>query len=180
MGSRSWDPPASPPETRPQADAAPIRRGGTQSATAGPPASVRCYAGALLGHRPPVDSASTPSACPKVPVGMPLTAAFALKRARGGSSSTCPLWTEAVAQTPEGRTGSVLRVGSKNPKVIARPRRALLGAPSAFHGRHSECRTGSRRRLCATASTTTERVAGRPAHACLRSSAMRECCAGRA
>ena len=57
-------------------------------------------------------------------------------------------------------------MGSKNPKVIARPRRALLGlgAPSAFHGRHSECRTGSRRRLCATASRRSERLRRRPAH----------------
>jgi hypothetical protein len=65
----------------------------------------------------------------------------------------------AVAQTPEGLTGSVLRVGSKTPKVIARPRRALLGrgAPSAFHGRHSERRPDFRRRLCATASWASER-----------------------
>jgi hypothetical protein len=85
----------------------------------------------------------------------PLATASAWMRACRPTPPTLPDWTEAVAQTPEGRTGSVLRVGSKNPKVIARPRRALLGlgAPSAFHGRHSECRTGSRRRLCATAST---------------------------
>ena len=35
-------------------------------------------------------------------------------------------------------------MGSKKPKVIVRPQRALLnlGAPSAFHGRHSEHRAG--------------------------------------
>ena len=69
-----------------------------------------------------------------------------------------PLVVVAVAQTPDGLTGSVLRVGSKNPKVVARPRRALLGlgAPSAFHGRHSERSLGSRRRLYATASVHSE------------------------
>src|ERR1039457_7186455 len=53
----------------------------------------------------------------------------------------------------EGLTESVLRVVSKNTKVIARPGRALvvLGARSAFHGRHRDWRTGSRRWLCATA-----------------------------
>jgi hypothetical protein len=41
-------------------------------------------------------------------------------------------WTEAVAQTAEGVTGSVLSVGSKDLKVVARPRRARLpSAPSA-------------------------------------------------
>jgi hypothetical protein len=66
----------------------------------------------------------------------------------------------AVAQTPEGLTGSLVRVGSKNPKVIARPRCALLGlgAPSAFHGRHSERRPGFRRRVCATASVQLDRL----------------------
>ena len=56
---------------------------------------------------------------------------------------------EAVSQTPEGLTGFVLRVGSENPKGIARARRALLGlgARSAFDGRHSERRSGSRTRL---------------------------------
>jgi hypothetical protein len=59
----------------------------------------------------------------------------------------------------EGLIESVVRVGSKNPKVVAWPRRALLGlgAPSTFHGRHSECRTGSRRWLCATATVRCER-----------------------
>ncbi len=46
-----------------------------------------------------------------------------------------------------------LRVGSKNPKVVTRPRRAVLclGAPSAFHGHHSGRRPCFRKRLCATA-----------------------------
>jgi hypothetical protein len=55
---------------------------------------------------------------------------------------TRPLFRVAVSQTPEALTGSVLRVGSKDPKVIAQPRRGLLGLgpPSAFHGRSSERR----------------------------------------
>ena len=57
------------------------------------------------------------------------------------------------ATSSERLTGSVLTVGSKIPKVIARPQRAPLGlgAPSAFHGRHGERRSGSCKRLCATA-----------------------------
>jgi len=60
--------------------------------------------------------------------------------------------TEGVAQTPEPLAGVVLRVGSKTPKVIARPGHALLGlgAPRAFHGHHSERRPGFRAGLCAT------------------------------
>ena len=55
-------------------------------------------------------------------------------------------WIEA----PKGSVGPC-NGGWKNPKVVARPRRALLDlrAPSAFHGCHSERRRGSRGRLCA-------------------------------
>jgi hypothetical protein len=61
---------------------------------------------------------------------------------------------EGVAKTPERLTGSVLRVGSKRPKVIVRPQRTPLdlGAPSTFHGRGSERGTGFRRQLYATPS----------------------------
>src|ERR1035438_10301936 len=72
-----------------------------------------------------------------------------------------PLIVEGVAQAPEALAGVVLRVGSKTPKVIARPGHALLGlgAPRAFHGHHSERRPGFRAGLCATPTTTTERTA---------------------
>ncbi len=64
------------------------------------------------------------------------------------------LSAEAVAKTPEGLIVSVLKVGSKSPKIIAQPRRALLclDALGAFYGRHSGCRPGFRRGLCATPS----------------------------
>jgi hypothetical protein len=74
----------------------------------------------------------------------------------------------AVAQTPEALAGAALRVGSKNPKVIARPLHALLcfGATGAFHGHYSERRPGCRRRLCATATPKSKSeprvVGGRP------------------
>ena len=86
-------------------------------------------------------------------------------RARRRTPLTLPHRTEAVAQTPEGLAGSVLRVGSKDPKVLARPRRALLarGAPGAFHGRHSKRSPSSRRRLCATPSTRRRRLGLRSA-----------------
>ncbi len=69
--------------------------------------------------------------------------------------------TVAVAQTPDGLTEAFLRVGSKKPQVVARPRRALLGlgAASPLSDRHSERGRGFRRRLCATATTSF----GRPA-----------------
>jgi hypothetical protein len=72
---------------------------------------------------------------------------------RGVGPSRWLLVVEAVAQTPEALAAAVLRVGSKYPKVIARPRHVLLclGSPSAFHGHHSERRPRFRRRLCATA-----------------------------
>src|ERR1035438_491843 len=73
-----------------------------------------------------------------------------------------PLIVEGVAQTPEALAGVVLRVGSKTPKVIARPGHALLGlgAPRAFHGHHSEHCTGFRGRLYATSIVPSRREAG--------------------
>jgi hypothetical protein len=59
----------------------------------------------------------------------------------------------AVAQTPGGLTGAFLRVGTKRPKVVARPRRAVLGLGAAglLSDRHSERGPGFRGPLCATA-----------------------------
>jgi MFS family permease len=64
----------------------------------------------------------------------------------------------AVAQTPEGLTGSALRVGSKAPKVIACLRRALLGLSAAGppSDGHSQRSPGFRRGLCATATLVHE------------------------
>ena len=75
----------------------------------------------------------------------------------------------AVAQSPDGLAGSVLRVGSKKPKVIARPRRAVIGhgASSAFHGRHSKHRSGFCRRLRATATVRSRSDGGGTEHACI-------------
>jgi hypothetical protein len=56
------------------------------------------------------------------------------------------LSTVVVAQTPDGLTESALRAGPKNPKVVARPRCALLclgAAGGALHSRHSDHRTCS-------------------------------------
>src|SRR5438132_314480 len=96
--------------------------------------------------------------------------------APGPSGGTCrtprlrpeslPLRAVAVAQTPGGLTGAVLRVGSKKPKVVARLWRALPGldALGPVSGRHSERGPGFRRRLCATATATGGRRRELPAH----------------
>jgi hypothetical protein len=65
-------------------------------------------------------------------------------------------WGLTCAQTVARRAHwslSSLRVGSKKPQGVARPRRALpgLGAASPLSDRHSERGPGFRRRLCATA-----------------------------
>jgi len=72
---------------------------------------------------------------------------------RRGRPQTIACVGVAVAQTPGGLTGAVLRVGSKKPKLVARPWRVLPGldALSPISGRHSERCPGFRGRLCATA-----------------------------
>ena len=94
--------------------------GAALSPAADPPASVRCCAeGRSPRHRPPVDSAFT-----RVPgrrdlsLGMPFTAVFALKRARGGSNSTCPgEWPGGVSPPGSLRTvrDSLPSYGSRHP-----------------------------------------------------------------
>jgi hypothetical protein len=64
----------------------------------------------------------------------------------GGIERDMPARDGGCRTNSEALAGVVLRVGSKTPKVIARPRHALLGlgAPRAFHGHHSERRPGFR------------------------------------
>src|ERR1039458_6028238 len=89
-------------------------------------------------------------------------------RAPRHNSVWLALRTVAVAQTRGGLTEAFLRVRSKKPQVVARPRRALLGlgAASPFSDRHSERGPGFRRRLCATATARSERLACSQPHAC--------------
>lgn len=79
----------------------------------------------------------------------------------------------AVAQTPGGLTEAFLRVGSKKPQVVARPRRALLGlgAASPLSDRHSERGLGFPRRLCATPTVQRRHVHPRYWRARLRTKA---------
>jgi hypothetical protein len=81
--------------------------------------------------------------------------------ARGGPGLRRSHLGVAVSQTPDGLTEAFLRVGSKKPQVVARPRRALLGlgAASPLSDRHSERGPGFRRRLCATATGESARPA---------------------
>jgi hypothetical protein len=91
-------------------------------------------------------------------------------RAPRHNSVWLALRTVAVAQTRGGLTEAFLRVRSKKPQVVARPRRALLGlgAASPFSDRHSERGPGFRRRLCATATTKRSRPRPRRTRACFR------------
>jgi hypothetical protein len=61
-----------------------------------------------------------------------------------------------VAQILGGLTEAFLSVGSKKPRAVTRPPRALLmlGAASPLSNRHSERGPGFRIQLCATATET--------------------------
>jgi hypothetical protein len=91
---------------------------------------------------------------------LPRTKSCRLIGPAGSGSAKRSLFVVAVAQTPGGLTGAVLRVGSKMPQVAVRPRRALLGlgAASPLSDRHSERGPGFRRRLCATATVPCDRL----------------------
>src|SRR5207302_10643617 len=67
--------------------------------------------------------------------------------------------TVAVAHSPGRLTEAPLRMGSKKPQVVARPRRALscLGAASPLSDHHGERGPGFRRQLCATATARSRR-----------------------
>jgi hypothetical protein len=63
----------------------------------------------------------------------------------------------------EDKVGLKLSPGTKKRQVVARPTRALpsLGAARRLSDRHSERSRGFCRRLCATATTKSRRLAGR-------------------
>jgi hypothetical protein len=89
------------------------------------------------------------------------TLAARLERQPGTPPSGRSLSAVAVAQSPGGLTEAFLRVGSKKPQVVARPRRAVLGigAASPLSDRQSERGPGFCRWLCATATAENSTLA---------------------